>query len=664
MAAATAEKSTRLDDQAALEVRLYCGESPDLEGLRRCVSKHGDIRRLYPHKSFTPLHTLLQRTTAKAPLEVVFAIVKFLLDECHLSINSQDNSLRTPLYVFLCSGCDLTQPRSADIVQFLLKNGADPNIMCLDDAPFHLAVKAGAIDLVMIFLQHPTIDVSIVQTAISRQNVLHLIGRNVQLASVLLPILQQRWPSKLIEMMALRDAHDCSPLACAIAANLPDMVALLCQFGALPLPELDRAMYSSAAVVEQLSKVPAVLIALQSDPHYIQKAIQVRNETLVRHLIEITQVSPNLITDPKTGNTCLHQIVCQNSLSMLKILLSAPGGNININAQNINGETPLMLAAECDYLECAHLLLQSGKIDIKLVNCDGKTVLDIAKKDVAALLRDFQLHNRVEGLSVQVDSQLRTVKELELTARPENMLAAKHLAAVFRIIGRLTGTAFVLAVGSQKVLVTSRHIVEGAAAIFIENNLQPRAPLDVCQFKFPTNADIDLAWMLSPDNAPALSLATVFPKIGQMVHVLGYPLDYDEPQAIYSACMIGGARRRGSTAYYLLTGGGINPGNSGGPMFSLTADSTNDDNCILGVVRGAPQRFLGEDELSLKQLLDSENDLFRRAGRLFQATAYVGITEMVPLHVIHEVLLATLPITAAPCTCPSNDAPMPAAAQL
>lgn len=285
-------------------------------------------------------------------------------------------------------------------------------------------------------------------------------------------------------------------------------------------------------------------------------------------------------------------------------------------------------------------------LNVALSNVDGKRASDLAGPEVEPLL----LHVESHALVSQQISQSHNIIESQFLQRPENLLAVGHLSSVFVIRAAMRGTAFVLKVDTEpnRVLVTCSHVIEGASAVSVENESFGKLSIDASTFRYSPNPDIDIAWAPWPHgHTTAFTLSKVQPRLGQLMHVLGYPLDYEDPRAVYSSCTLGGVRMRGKGECYIVTGGGINHGNSGGPMFVLKSGEDN-HNCVLGLVRGAPKRFIGEHERSLSQLLLSADPDHRCAGQLLKETSYVGITEIVSAREIEVFLQQTQSHPAGP----------------
>lgn len=97
---------------------------------------------------------------------------------------------------------------------------------------------------------------------------------------------------------------------------------------------------------------------------------------IVRYLLE--QGADVNAIEPVFGAVALHKATYNGLFVILKILLSAPGININYQGYT-NGYTPLHDALWHGFDECADILLDSGA-DVYIKGHDGKLPVDIAEE--------------------------------------------------------------------------------------------------------------------------------------------------------------------------------------------------------------------------------------------------------------------------------------------
>ena len=91
------------------------------------------------------------------------------------------------------------------------------------------------------------------------------------------------------------------------------------------------------------------------------------------------------------GGTLLHLAITAGNTDVLPILLNH---GMDINAKDLNGKTPLMLAVEEGYFENVDWLLKAGA-SLEVIDNAGNTALDIAedswRSEIATLIRDHIL---------------------------------------------------------------------------------------------------------------------------------------------------------------------------------------------------------------------------------------------------------------------------------
>ena len=124
-----------------------------------------------------------------------------------------------------------------------------------------------------------------------------------------------------------------------------------------------------------------------------------RNKTNLFTKIKGGDYNVNLIDRIKTlhgnvkhtfmgGMTLLHYAALQGKTEVVKLLLAAPG--INVNLADSYGKTPLILASQNGRTEVVKLLLGAPGIDVNRADKDGNTPLRVASKagktDVVKLL--------------------------------------------------------------------------------------------------------------------------------------------------------------------------------------------------------------------------------------------------------------------------------------
>ncbi|AWN73533.1 ankyrin repeat domain-containing protein [Legionella anisa] len=119
--------------------------------------------------------------------------------------------------------------------------------------------------------------------------------------------------------------------------------------------------------------------------------------SIMNQLINIPKID---INSPCTQDDSPLGVACRyGNERVVKLLLR--DANINVNRQNSKGMTPLMLACESSYTQknpALFKMLLAANANVTLINIDGETALDIAKK-----------HDNQAALNIMVSSSSKTV---------------------------------------------------------------------------------------------------------------------------------------------------------------------------------------------------------------------------------------------------------------
>ncbi len=140
------------------------------------------------------------------------------------------------------------------------------------------------------------------------------------------------------------------------------------------------------------------------------------------------------------------------------------------------------------------------------------------------------------------------------------------------------GSAFVY--DSRGFLLTAAHVVEDAREVIVR--LPGRRPLLAIVAQQSRNLDV-AALRVAEEGLPSIPLASIRPRVGEEIIVLGYPLarevDFEDLTAT-----------RGIVSRILLDQGllqfdaSVNPGNSGGPVLNSRGEAVG---IVVGRIRGA-----------------------------------------------------------------------------
>lgn len=135
-----------------------------------------------------------------------------------------------------------------------------------------------------------------------------------------------------------------------------------------------------SAVVSLLVKFPGVELNAKEN-HEGETALHLAVEGDNTELLRLLLDAPGLDVNVKNiyGTTALHRAVDRNSTKIVSSLLRTLG--INVNARNNKGSTPIHRAARLGYFPLVNLLLSAPDIDINAKNRDGETLIDWAVKN-------------------------------------------------------------------------------------------------------------------------------------------------------------------------------------------------------------------------------------------------------------------------------------------
>ena len=118
----------------------------------------------------------------------------------------------------------------------------------------------------------------------------------------------------------------------------------------------------------------------------LRVAIQCGNKTAIELLLAHSKINVN--TTYGCGNSILSVSVADEQYnSYIPLLLKCAA--IDINQINSEGNTPLLIAVNCNHIEAVKLLLQKPGIQIDTLNKEGETALSIAGKNNAQKIIDL-----------------------------------------------------------------------------------------------------------------------------------------------------------------------------------------------------------------------------------------------------------------------------------
>eukprot|EP00042_Codosiga_hollandica_P041001 m.361586 g.361586 ORF g.361586 m.361586 type:complete len:478 (-) comp56007_c0_seq17:89-1522(-) len=226
----------------------------------------------------------------------------------------------------------------------------------------------------------------------------------------------------MITVLTSVDEIGFTPLACAVRMGDFECLQILCEAGA----DLRTCTNSSwctvlhlAAVFGQTAMVRH-LLALQifdcncsGEEEGITPLMQAVRSGLIECCRALLDAGADPLLQSTNGHTVLH-IACENGQpEVLDYLLSIDSVLQLLNVTSNSGRTPLVVAAEHSFLECAERLLQAGA-DPCIADQFGRTPLFYSAQDPRPNLLQQLL--RVEGVDVNAQSQLKGETALMVAA--------------------------------------------------------------------------------------------------------------------------------------------------------------------------------------------------------------------------------------------------------
>merc|ERR1719468_147334 len=138
-----------------------------------------------------------------------------------------------------------------------------------------------------------------------------------------------------------------------------------------------------------------------------------------RHWIQSGALSEE--PHPKTGASALHVAAAKGYIKVMKLLLKAAAP---VNAQDMDGWTPMHAAAHWAQREACELLVENGA-DMEVKNCVGQTAFDVTDPDILRLLEEL----KKKAASLQKDKPV----DLSKLQQDNHSLAPKRRSSITRL---------------------------------------------------------------------------------------------------------------------------------------------------------------------------------------------------------------------------------------
>ena len=355
-----------------------------------------------------------------------------ILLEHGADIDSCNNEGQTPLHIACGNGMEV-----AYVVQLLLERGANVNARDNNlDTPLLAAVRVLNVDAARILLDHgaePRVNNKVGKTS------LHLFPEYAW-GSTLEPTLLKHRPLVLQHVVDVnaQDKYHTAPLHVAMELGSSKVAQILLEHGAEPnVVNKDGQTPLHRAFKPQFDSKNDAEILIASATHLLlQRGADVNAQdkdhttplflAIQRNMYDITRVLLTRGAKPNVknvdGKAPLHLLLegdfsDEDDIPGLVCLLLERGADVN--AQDQNHASPLLLAVERHLVDITRILLQRGA-EPNMKNIKGKTPLHVL------LEQDFHDYEDVNGVLVVV--QLLLDNGADVNAQDEDDTTPLHLA--------------------------------------------------------------------------------------------------------------------------------------------------------------------------------------------------------------------------------------------
>lgn len=254
-----------------------------------------------------------------------------------------------------------------DTVQFILKK-MDISFTDKDnegDTLLHLAACNEDINVIKMFLKEGSIDINAQNNA--GNTPLHIAAANNVVFSVAAELLLQKGADP-----NLKNRDGDAPLHIAVRKGYYDMMLTLLDNGA-NINAQNNMNETPLTLAIEFEFSHNIFHNLFCSEKTFQNELQKRRIALIELLLE-KGANPNL----PVNYPALHQAIADNQFDIVKLLIQ---NGVNINTQDVNGDTPLHKAVENKNEEITAFLLKQKLIAVNTSNNKGKTPLHLAVCD-------------------------------------------------------------------------------------------------------------------------------------------------------------------------------------------------------------------------------------------------------------------------------------------
>jgi len=260
-----------------------------------------------------------------------------------------------------------------EILDILIKKGADPNSIMYDLSVLMYSVKLGKKEIVKMLLKNPNIDINLQNSEGFTALMFAALNGQKEIVQFLL-----EQPDIEID---IGNKHGFTALMGAIEADQKEIVEMLLEcpdvnierengFGHTPLTI--AVNHNHIGMVEFLLEKGASIHKKKRIHSTIICAVLKNNIDMIKLLLK---KGVNINEKGMYRITSLDVAIVNGNEDIVKLLLEK-GANVNVS--NKYGDTALMAAVQQNFIRIVEILLNWPGIDINAKNCDNETAMDIA----------------------------------------------------------------------------------------------------------------------------------------------------------------------------------------------------------------------------------------------------------------------------------------------
>ncbi|RSL82168.1 hypothetical protein CEP51_005353 [Fusarium floridanum] len=298
--------------------------------------------------------------------------IGWLASLCDLStlMQTEDSFVKTPIHLAAQAG-------KKDAVDRLVHLGSDTRAQDrFGETPMHLAAKNGHTDTVRRLLEVDGAK-DLPESRVGRTPLHHAaLGGHKDTAELLLNLKP--------DARRIYDDYGKTALHNAAMKGFNDMIDLLFE-------DQDAEKYDDETTplhlatenghFDTIKLLVAKGVSVNPLDNYDQTpldlAIKWRYEKIVHFLLN----QPDVRLEDKLGNTLLHFAARDGRLKISRMILDIKKEKIDVDSTNVNGDTPLHIAAENGHSDMVDFLIGVCKCDKTRRNNDGHEPLDVAEKE-------------------------------------------------------------------------------------------------------------------------------------------------------------------------------------------------------------------------------------------------------------------------------------------